>query len=379
MKKRSLIIIWFIAVFTGVSVKAQQADSASSEGFLRRIYRYFETSNEPDRTKRFDISFIGGPHYSSDTKLGLGLVASGLFRTDRADTSVSPSNVSLYGDFTTSGFYMLGIGGNISFPRDRYRLDADLFFSSMPSKYWGIGYENGRKENDYTRYTKKEMQIRLDFLVRLLPNMYGGITGSARYIEGVRFRDPDFLNGTDRNMTAVGGGVILSYDSRDFIPNPYRGVYLKLEQAFYPEFLGTSCHFNSTDITARAYHSFWKDGIVAFDLQGTFHSKDVPWSMMALLGNSEQMRGYFIGRYRDKKIIQTQVELRQKIYGRSGIAVWAGAGNVFPGFKDLEWKHTLPTFGAGYRWEFKKRVNIRLDYGIGRGESGFYFSINEAF
>ena len=36
--------------------------------------------------------------------------------------------------------------------------------------------------------------------------------------------------------------------------------------------------------------------------------------------------------------------------------------------------------GVGYRWEFKKNVNVRLDYGFGKsGQSGFLFNINEAF
>ena len=40
----------------------------------------------------------------------------------------------------------------------------------------------------------------------------------------------------------------------------------------------------------------------------------------------------------------------------------------------------LPNFGIGYRWEFKKDVNVRLDYGFGKnGQKGFIFNINEAF
>lgn len=45
----------------------------------------------------------------------------------------------------------------------------------------------------------------------------------------------------------------------------------------------------------------------------------------------------------------------------------------------FKWKQTLPTYGIGYRWEFKNRVNVRLDYGFGKGVSAFYFGINEAF
>lgn len=40
----------------------------------------------------------------------------------------------------------------------------------------------------------------------------------------------------------------------------------------------------------------------------------------------------------------------------------------------------LPNYGIGYRWEFKKRMNVRLDYGFGKkDQNGFLFSINEAF
>jgi len=43
-------------------------------------------------------------------------------------------------------------------------------------------------------------------------------------------------------------------------------------------------------------------------------------------------------------------------------------------------RRILPSFGIGYRWEFKKNINIRLDYGRGRfNESNFIFAINEAF
>lgn len=52
---------------------------------------------------------IGGPHYASDTKFGLGLVAAGLYRTDPNDSILPPSNVSLYGDVSSVGFYMLGV------------------------------------------------------------------------------------------------------------------------------------------------------------------------------------------------------------------------------------------------------------------------------
>lgn len=351
---------------------------AVKKNILGKIIDYFNKSNDVDENKRFDFSIIGGPHYSSETKLGLGVVASGLYRVDPSDRSVSPSNVSVYGDLTTSGFYMIGIGGNTIFPKGKFRIDADLAFSSFPSKYWGIGYESGR-EDHYSEYTADEIKLKLDFLAQIVKNGYIGITGNFRNIAGKSFDEIDILNGAKKHNTAVGGGIIASYDSRDFIPNPYKGVYLKLEYMYYPKAMGSSFNFSKTEFIARYYTKVWKGGIMAFDLNGIFNNGDTPWSMLALMGSSRQMRGYYEGRYRDKNLIQAQIELRQHIYKRSGAAVWIGAGNVFSKFSEFELDHTLPNFGFGYRWEFKNRVNVRIDYGIGKGDSAFYFSINEAF
>jgi len=58
--------------------------------------------------------------------------------------------------------------------------------------------------------------------------------------------------------------------------------------------------------------------------------------------------------------------------------VWGGAGSVF--HDSHSFRNWMPNYGVGLRWEFRRRVNIRLDYGFGkRGQSGFMFNINEAF
>ena len=75
------------------------------------------------------------------------------------------------------------------------------------------------------------------------------------------------------------------------------------------------------------------------------------------------MRGYYEGRQRDRNIAELQIELRQKIYKRSGAVVWVGAGNVFDDYSDFKLSHTLPCFGIGYRWAFKNRINLRMDIG----------------
>lgn len=376
-----LCSISFHSLGTDLSNRADTltSDTAVRRNIFQRIYKYFQDSNKPKEHKKFDFSIIGGPHYSNDTKLGLGLVASGLFRIDKNDLTLSPSNISFYGDLTTTGFYLLGIKGNTIFPRDLYRLNLNLYFFSFPSKYWGIGYDNGRQDDHYTNYDRKETQIKIDFLRKIASNRYVGVTGMYQHVNGKHFKDITFLNGEKKDISSLGGGVLLTYDSRDFIPNPYKGIYIKAEQKFFPGFLGNSYSFKRTEILFRHYARLWKGAIIASDFNGTFNYGDTPWSMVALLGGTYQMRGYYEGQYRDNNMLEAQVELRQKIYNRHGVTVWAGAGNVFPKMKKFQWSETLPSYSIGYRWEFKNRVNVRLDYGIGKGQSSFYFNINEAF
>ena len=95
------------------SVSVATSDSLQTKrSFFKKFLDYFNDANKEKKNKKFDFSVIGGPHYSSDTKFGLGLVAAGLYRTDRNDSILPPSNVSLYGDVSTVGFYLLGVRGN---------------------------------------------------------------------------------------------------------------------------------------------------------------------------------------------------------------------------------------------------------------------------
>ncbi len=390
MKSRCLLIsvFFFLSLYakilaqedsTKVTIPEETPDSIRKKSFLKKLVDYFGDANKNKKNKGFDFSVIGGPHYSSDTKLGLGLVAAGLYRMDRKDTVMSPSNVSLYGDVATSGFYLLGIRGNNLFPKDHFRLVYNLYFFSFPGNFWGIGYENGRNDDNKSSFKRLQNQIKVDFLIRLANNLYLGPNISFDYVAGKDFSNPDLLEGGPESTKNVGAGVALVYDSRDFLTNAFRGFYLKAEQRSYPSFLGNKYAFSRTDVIADYYHPVWKGGIVAMDFHTQLNYGDVPWTMLAPLGGSYRMRGYYEGRYRDNNLVEFQVELRQNIWRRSGATFWVGAGNVFKNFKRFDWSHTLPNYGIGYRWEFKKRVNVRLDLGFGKGEKGFMFNINEAF
>lgn len=346
---------------------------------FRRLYRYFDESNEDKtRDKRFDMSFILGPSYSNNTKFTVGMLAAGLYRVDREDMSLPPSDVSLFGSISTTGSYTIGVSGNTIFRQDRHRLSYEVAFYSRPTDFWGIGYENG-EHGERGHYTLKEYRAFVDFKKRVTKGFYMGAGLKFNYSSAHRLSIPEYLAGQRDGYVTSGAGLFAEYDTRDFIPNAFRGVYLSYAFTCFPAFAGTSGTFYRSVLQADLYHRVWKGATLAYDFYSEYNFGDVPWTMLSRMGGSYRMRGYYEGRYRDKAMTEVQVELRQKIYNRHGVVAWVGAGNVYPDVKSFTFKHTLPNYGLGYRWEFKNRVNIRIDYGFGRGQSGFMFNINEAF
>lgn len=355
---------------------------AKRPSFVRRVIDYFGKSTI-DRTfeKKIDITFAGGPSYSKNTSLGIGVLAAGLYRVDRTDSVTPPSDVSVFANVSISGFYSVGIEGNNYFRHNHSRLDYKAMFASAPRDLWGIGFDDARNNRE-TSYVEKQYKVHARYLYRILPHTSVGPRLSFEHTRGKKFdaTGDEYIRFQKHSYTSTGIGAIIEYDSRDFIPGPWRGFYVSLEGTLFPKALGTcEATLFRTTFTFDWYRRIWKDCILAFDLYGEFNSADTPWPMLARMGGSHRMRGYYEGRYTDNNMLTVQVELRQRIWRRIGCTVWGGAGNVFPEFSRLKWSQTLPNYGVGLRWELKKRVNVRVDYGFGRRTSGFLLSINEAF
>lgn len=77
--------------YTPLPGQEEEPQAEKRPPFLRRVVKYFEGSTT-DRTfeKKIDFTFAGGPSYSKNTSLGIGLLAAGLYRIDRTDSVTAP-------------------------------------------------------------------------------------------------------------------------------------------------------------------------------------------------------------------------------------------------------------------------------------------------
>lgn len=361
------------------SVHTQADTIAPKLNLFQRVVKYFDDANKPPSDKKVDFSLIGGPAYSNDTKLSIGILGAALYTSGGNDSVTSQSNATLYTEFSITGYYNVGIRGMHFSSADKWRINYKMSFSSMPTYFWGIGYDCARDNDNKTKFLQLNARFRASFDYRLFDNWFVGPALDFNYTKATDSDDYILWNGQRLHTLCYGLGVDISYDTRDCLTAPHTGWYVGAEQRFYPGFMFNKSAFSSTDITVSHYFGAWKDAIAAINFHGLFTYGNTPWSMLASVGGSHTMRGYYEGRYRDKNAMDVTLELRQHIWHRNSAVAWVGAGTVFPGFKKLQSRKILPNFGVGYRWEFKKNVNVRLDFGVGKGESGVVFNINEAF
>jgi hypothetical protein len=93
------------------------------------------------------------------------------------------------------------------------------------------------------------------------------------------------------------------------------------------------------------------------------------------------MRGYYDGNFRDRNVIILQTEYRLPLFWRFGAVGFAGVADVAHRFRDFKFDNLKHSIGFGLRYLFNKRekMYVRFDMGFGKGVSGFYFSVFEAF
>lgn len=353
--------------------------ASGKQGVVSQVIEYFHQSNKHKLTRRPDFSPLGGPYYTSEKGFGLGLIIAGDYSTCPEDSLLPASNVSLTGSVASKKYYSVGIEGSHVFPNDSRRINYMLDFVSFSTYFWGIGYEWDNDDANKTRYGLFDLTLSADYEWRISNNLFVGPAIEVSYTNAHSVTDYRPWQGEDLRYCTVSAGFLLQSDTRDNLTGANRGHLLELVQLFSPKFLGNGARgFSSTEIGYNIYLPVWTGGVLA----SRFHSKwtygHTPWSKLPTLGGCA-MRSYYRGRYRDKCATDLTVELRQHVFRRSGIALWCGAGTIYHKFSDICFKRILPEAGIGYRWEFKKNSNVRLDLGFGKHSSGFLFGINEAF
>ncbi|BCN26711.1 BamA/TamA family outer membrane protein [Vibrio alfacsensis] len=354
---------------------AEQAEPSLMDDILTKL----GSSESVDESKLIDWGVLPGPFVNPEQGFGIGVAAVGLYTPydwQKGDP-YSTVTVSSYG--SSSGSYGLGINNRTYLKGDKIRLLGEAWISHTPGYYWGLGSQAAENNSNKVQYEGQRLHLSPKIAVEIAPNTYAKLGWQWQSFSKVEGVDGDILPSEVTNATSSGVLLGMEYDTRDFEPNPMRGQFLDIEWIANRDSLGSDESYDNLVANYRLYQQWSDTTIIAMEVYSQSIFGDAPWFDYAQLGDDQRMRGYYQGQYRDKHQLSTQVELRHTLSGRHGIVAWVGAGNIAPTYHDLFESGWLPTVGVGYRFAFKARINVRVDLGVGKDSTGFYFQINEAF
>ena len=195
----------------------------------------------------------------------------------------------------------------------------------------------------------------------------------------------DQQNITGRNPYRVSGlGFSFTFDNRNDAFAPSKGYFAQIYFNHFDKVFGSNFNYTNIVIDLRKYLIVYQKQVLALQAYSFSNlGNEVPLRSLASLGGANSMRGYYSGRYRDKRELVVQAEYRIPIVSRLGLAFFCSAGDVGNSFSDYAIRDLKYAMGGGLRLALNKseKLNLRLDYGVGQGQNnqGLYFQLGEAF
>jgi hypothetical protein len=344
---------------------------------------FADDKEEEKKKKDSSIFVLPVVYYSPETRLALGVGGGYFFRTSKDDTRTRPSSLSIFMVYTMKKQFQVFISPDIFLKKNDYRLYGTFGYSKFHDKFYGIGPDTTKDMEE--KYASRSYLMNVNFQRKVFSFLNAGVRYDFAYQKLIEVEEDGLLDSGEISGSEGGNvsglGVSLSWDSRDNIYYSQRGSYLQMFVTFFRRALGSDYHFNKYLFDLRTYFPVSTKHSIALQGYFSFSSGDVPFQLLSLIGGPQLMRGYYMGRYRDKNMLLLQMEYRIQLIGRFGIVGFAGIGNVsnrLSYFDSTKIKHNL---GLGLRYTFNReeKINLRLDVGFTGEGGGFYISATEAF
>jgi len=386
-----LLIPVFIIAFGHAPITGQTAPAFNESG----------KNLKKDTAKADNRTFMVLPiiTYSPETSLRLGVIGAYLFRGKTAKPGTQLSSIKMPLNYTLNNQVKLRLSYEIFLDENRHIFKGVTEWIKFPLLFWGIGNET--PESNEEIYTTRTLTFDASYLAKVTEGLFLG----ARYIrQSSRISEVEedgqlvvdgLVPGNEGALTS-GVAMIVRLDKRDNVFNATTGPFLQMDLITYDSWLGSEFAFTKLRLDFRHYLQTFNDRhVLAFNLVAENNWGDPTFETMALLGGDQIMRGHYLGRFRDNTYLAAQAEYRlplgrnswiderKKIpfWERWGMVGFAGLGNVAPEISAWGFDTIKSSWGIGLRYAAipNERLNIRVDFGFGTQNPGFYLNIREAF
>ncbi len=370
LKYINLFLLLFYFCFLGYS-------QSKSIQFLQKVFNDTTSGTKP---KWIAYPTIG---YAPETSWEIGAAAVLVYYA-KQDTSNRLSEVSGFSFFTLEGQYGAHFEHALYSDKNNWFALGKLKFQSYPLSYYGIG---PNIQGDELAITNANFALIRERLLRKIKgHLYVGLEVDYARLSNVQFdwltdEQPStpILGQDGYNNLGLGLGIV--YDTRHNVLNVRHGFLSETGYLLYEPVWGSTNRLSTLFMDNRAFFKLRKTNVLALQMIGQFSQGDVPFNQLSMIGGEMMMRGYYLGKYRDKNMFGLQVEHRWlpfKFSKRFGGGIFGGIGSVSP---NLHFDKLLWTAGGGLKFLIfpKRDIFTRIDVGLNPDGYGIYFFIGEAF
>jgi hypothetical protein len=370
-------------LFLLLSLITAQRVVAQSDNLVKRyLNNVLSESGDPSAPKLINYPTVA---YAPETSWELGVSSLYVYSANR-DLSNRLSEIKAFTFYTLENQYGFWLDHALYTDENKWFFYGRARYQSFPLFYYGIGRETPSEhialiDGEYTLFRER-------LLRETLPSLYFGLELDYQGLNRVNYIDTE----TDFELPEVGAlgsnnlgiGLGLLYNNIHNAMNPREGLYSEWAFMNYNTAAGSDYNMTTYVIDNRIYRPVKENTVFAAQLYGQFTSGNAPFNMLALMGGESLMRGYYLGRYRDKNLLAGQVEYRIlpfEFSKRWGASVFLAAGQVYGDEYGFNWDQFLPTGGAGIRYLIfpEKDIYTRIDISFTEEGRGVYFFIGEAF
>lgn len=364
----ALVFVVFVNAYARADTPARQSELAETGATVAA------TRNKP--------GVVVAPIPQANPAIGNGLAVVGavLYQPKHAARPWTTGIGALYTDTESwaAGLFQKAYLG------DNYRVTAFGGYGDFKLDFYGVGAGAGAR-NRPVKLDQKGAVGLLEALRRVRPDIYVGL--KIQYLKLNSSLVTDFalgdyqLSAFELESALLGVGVAAEYDTRDSEYAPNRGVYVTASALGGAKSWGSDFGHTKTQASINGYFGFGESTVLAGRAVLCYSGEGAPFYDLCMYGQSNDLRGYATGRYRDHALLATQVELRQHLFGRFGAVAFAGVGGIGRDFEAFPDDHLLPAAGIGLRFVASKayKVNVSVDYAVGEDDDAFYVYIGESF
>lgn len=276
--------------------------------------------------RNLHYNILGGPSYTPDFGLLVGGSALMTFRMNPSDTTQRRSVVPMAIALMFKGGLNLMTKPQLFFKGDRFRIFGTFSYKNTIENFYGIGYSTNKdyeRGEDTSEYRYSGIQVNPWFLFRLgESNIFAGPQVDLNYDKITKpaagmVNEPSYIaaGGTEHGYKnfSSGLGFLLTYDTRDIPANAYSGTYLDFRGMMYNKVFGSDNNFYRLEIDYRQYKTVGRRKVIAWTVQSKNAFGDVPLTKYVLSGTPFDLRGYYMGQFRDKSSHVMMAEYRQMI------------------------------------------------------------------